>query len=325
MKTPPYVNWYASDFLSGCLTLPSKLRDLYGFMLTWQANSGAISGADGAAISALLDRDVAEVKAVLEAKFEQDENGDWINKRMMAALSEAQRAYSQKVEAGKAGAKARWKNGGANSGANSGGNGVANGGANANQNQNQNHKKSTPQPPKGGEGGEGVVSGDLPATASSLAKAQQLNPAWTGRRTTHAEESAWHQNRAFWDDLSPEGWETLSGWFALRERDGENLYRVRSFASLLNDPGRELDKASEFRRQNRGRFAKALRKSAGADRCDGNHAEPPCGDPDCWHGGDSPRQPRHWQGLDKPDDATDPKTAGQLLGDLKKSIAGGAQ
>lgn len=151
MKTPPYVNWYASDFLSGCLTLPSKLRDLYGFMLSWQANSGAISDADGVAISGILSRDIAEVKAVLEAKFEQDENGDWINRRMMAALSDAGKAYNQKVAAGRAGAKARWGNGGANSNANGASNGASNGGANANQNQNhikkKRKKKAAPPPP----------------------------------------------------------------------------------------------------------------------------------------------------------------------------------
>lgn len=95
----------------------------------------------------------------------------------------------------------------------------------------------------------------------------RCNASW-GRPWTYEEENALTLNLGFFRSLSEEDWDLMRAWFALRERDGEQLYRVQRLSRFLSEPGAEFDKARAVRDKDRKRFAAALkpRRSAPAER-----------------------------------------------------------
>lgn len=85
----------------------------------------------------------------------------------------------------------------------------------------------------------------------------KCNPAWR-RAWSYEEQSSIALNRQFWISLGDDDWELLTAWFRIREREGEQLYRVQKLCRFLADPGSELDKARAMRDRDRKRLEAAM-------------------------------------------------------------------
>lgn len=109
---PAYVNFYTSDWLGGCATLPPLAEWAYLQISLYCMDKGeAVPPARLPMIFVRLPDYEAQVELLIEAgKVHKTQGGGLFVKRALAEYRKSENALLKKKRAGKAGAKKRWEN-----------------------------------------------------------------------------------------------------------------------------------------------------------------------------------------------------------------------
>jgi uncharacterized protein YdaU (DUF1376 family) len=104
-RKSPAFSFYPDSWLGGTALMTDEERGVYIQLLAINWLSGSLSFSHALAIT--FARDSALVKRVLEAKFVQDDDGNWFNER----LEDERKKQMARSENGQKGAEKRWSDG----------------------------------------------------------------------------------------------------------------------------------------------------------------------------------------------------------------------